>query len=1493
MTSRTTEIQRLIADIEGLLVHKGKRLHRVLAQEQDAREILEKIRAFLVSLQESNAVRSLGESDDEQQLSPLLARFVNQSSQLSPGEEAQTPGELGISPRTELGTLLEPLKLEMQTLLQERAKLVEEIRHLEQKRLQNYSLAQQVANQERMISEFLQVLMNRIRPGVNYKADAPQQDFGRQVGQEVEQKALPEFSAASSSTASSDLNPEALIVSSAPALSDSLDQLQQLTRLTGDLDHRLLALDSTVNAVFNALERNILTYHDSLSQSLSRMHSKGVQGETLLTNLIDNLSQHLRSDNTIQNASQNETKLEDRNNFTNVDSLVSPTEDIQSSTLMTSNNTDAGIVDSTDSIPDLDSILLNLNRVENDTTDPLPVNKIHENSARLEFEDTQTVEHKSQDKPQNQISASNDVDELYASLFGPGDIVDTAENINSQDSTRTLDNITDEERSIEGTNFDSYTVPGIDTSSHETATVSGEEKDSKAITEINLNISDGQNENVADITERLTVEGNLLASTPKIELPVEPEETFLGSDTEENIPSLSIESAISDTDLERYESQNPVKSLPDIVTAEEVMEDMWNTFPLEENTDIEVEETKGSEESIVTESIVNTDTLSSDTSFKSDITPDSTQVPESEAIPGRENIPKGGDTIAALTDLLPELGIQGDMFEVETFTQDQSIQEQKGQGPLDSVHPAENQEQTSSSILEEAEKSDDYLPASPEEDLLTQEQAAIDRSNLEISLNPEQRQQLNRDLNNFDAEQAPQPQVENHPESNTPLSTSAKDLPKLEISAWETPPGYSDSDSDPNLTEKCADTQLDLSPTLGLTEEISTQNITSSDIQSSDLQANDLSSGTANIDPAQVDDKVRNSIWYLGVDLGTTGISAVLLNRSTQEVYPLYWSAPSQPPLNSVQRSFRLPSEVYLPSSTVASEKTSVSSPDEAAEKQPRSPALDRNLFSAYLKPYLQVALPYKNHSEISLNKGRQKWEPLLQLNELSTIPLVWVVRSLSKLLLTFKSDRKSTTLGLTAAADGLPSETFDVVINNLAGVICTCPSNSSEQYRFNVREALLTSKLVQHPQQVFFVEEAVAGLLSELDGARGEIVKFKGSKRSLFPKSNSQTFIGNTLIVNIGASATEMGLVDIPQNLHELTHNKFMLHNFFYAGKAIEQDIVCQLLVPEKWRESRFSKPESASTQSSTSWKPSVPGLEQMRLSSLGLDKLELPRPGEADIKARIRLQQRLESSVLGQAILNAAGALKLILQQQESFQIELADQRWVLQRRDLESQVFVPFVRRLNREINRLLVARGIPTEAVDQAILTGGVASLGSVSRWLHQKLPNAKIIQDSYLGEDNTPKCTRVAYGLALLTLHPQVLEIPRQQYTDYFLFTELLQLLPQRAVSFGELIQLFEGRGINTRSCQQRLLAFLEGELPQGLIPEAENSQWITQGSLENPYYKAIATAPLFEKQGSLTYRPNLGQLERLRRYLDVIQASTQQSLKEPYTVNFVVGVQKE
>jgi hypothetical protein len=501
-------------------------------------------------------------------------------------------------------------------------------------------------------------------------------------------------------------------------------------------------------------------------------------------------------------------------------------------------------------------------------------------------------------------------------------------------------------------------------------------------------------------------------------------------------------------------------------------------------------------------------------------------------------------------------------------------------------------------------------------------------------------------------------------------------------------------------------------------------------------------------------------------------------------------------------------------------------------------------------------------------------------------------VRSLSKLLSTLRASQTSTTPALIANAVGMNIPTFSKVIKNIAGVICTCPSSWTEQYRFNVREAIVTSELISHPQQVFFVEEAIASLLPELDSANGQSIQISEKQGLRALKTSNYLLVGNTLAINIGATLVEMTLVDIPANMEELVYKNFMLHNFAYSGKGIEQDIICQLLLPPKSRQLRqpgqFHHEEANANP--WHWQPSIPGLDQMQFSNLGLEGLVLPKVGEPDTQARIRLQQRLESSLLGQALLDAALALKLILQHQETFTLEFADQSWVLQRRDLESQVFVPFVRRLNRELNKLLVARGIPTEAINQAVLSGGVASVGTINRWLRQKLPNAKIIQDLYLGENGAPNCSRVALGLTMLPLHPQVLDIPKQQYTDYFLFSELLKLLPNRSLTFGEVLQLFESRGINTRICQQRLLAFLEGELPPGLIPAASDYLWLTHHSQENLDYKAIDSLkaginspPLFEKQGNLSYRPNLQQVQLLLRYLDAIKSSTVQSLEEPYS----------
>jgi hypothetical protein len=1242
VTSRFEEIQKLIADIDDLFAKTGKRLPRVLSGQaaQEPRQVLERIRDFLSKLRESESENKLAE---QPQLSPLLAKFANQGNSESapqPNQNQQQSVQIPQEQKIDFSALLQPLQGELQVLLQERATLVQEIRQLEQRRLHNYSLTQQIANQEQMISEFLQVLMNRIVPITPQITD----------------------NLASGTTQHLDTNYSTELESaSTPSFSEST-QVEQLTRFAAELDRRLLSLDGTVNVVFEALQRNIHTYHDSLSQALARMHSQGVQTEHLMSSFVNNLTSHLQQSSL---RGENETSS-------------SPTIIQQDAPATTDLNTALFAVDE-------------------------PKSQVNVNPPTTASQsNTQLV--------------VDEVDQLYASLFGTENLVEQSQKV---DTNRDF-----------------------------------------------------------DITDNLSV----TASTMSAESPTKLQPEVIQNDVTPEIINREI-NVIDDASAL---TTNEVQQLDSLIVAEA-------PWLLELNADLVDASNPTSAISDTSEILI----FDNDTDVSLPPTEDLTIVSVQE--------PTIADTITAL----------GDLF----------------------IYVAPNTSEIKSSEVvpeEEEPQQPNYISASPQENLLSQAEAIAD-SVFDISLDEDQLEQLNQDLADFDRQLNFKEQPEINLENTLTEGESIVDL--LEIF--------------PASSEKTE-------PTIA-------------------------NSGSTN-QPESFN--LDGSVWYLGIDLGTTGISAALLNRSTNVVYPLYWSAENQSAATSLKPSFRLPAEVYLPGASLSGSE--MSNPETlhslapvAVASESQSETQTNSVYSAQLKPYLQIAIAYKNEQE--------KWEPVLQLNEFSAGPLIWIVRSLSKLFLTLKCDRTSTTPGLTAAVIGIDEQSFQTIINNIAGVICTCPSNWSEQYRFNVREALLTSKIVQHPQQVFFVEEAIASLLSELDGANGETVQFSVPEGSSPPIQSDRRPIGSTLTINIGATSTEMALVDLPENLQELTHSNFMLHGFAYAGKGIEQDIICQLLFPQKWRQPRQQIEGDRKTTNSNPlhWQPAIPGLDQMHLSSLNLEELELPRSGEPDITTRIRLQQRLESSPLGQAVLDTGLALKLILQHQESFILELADQRWMLHRRDLEAQVFVPFVRRLNRELNRLLVAKGIPTEAINQAILTGGVASCSAVRSWLRQKLPNAKIIQD-LSPTDASATCTRVAYGLAMLPLHPQVVEVAKQQYTDYFLFSELLRLIPERSLSFNEVIQLFENQGINTRACQQRLLAFLEGELPPGLIPSGQDSNWLTQTSKENPDYKAIATEPLFDKQGSLTYRPNSQQLQVLRRYLDAIKASTQQSFEEPYTVNFVL-----
>ncbi|WP_414575423.1 hypothetical protein [Anabaena sp. CCY 9402-a] len=1383
MTFRNDEIQKLIADIDNLLNSNGKRLSRLLSsQAQEPKEVLERTRDFLIQLQESERSEhsqqnwSVGQS----QKSPLLEKFIdqgqNQATSPPIASHQESTHSLTEQIKNELLTCIQPLQAEITALLQERTVLAQEIRQLEQRRLHNYSLSQQLANQEQIITEFLQVLMSRLAPALMPKIAEARVNYSSDVNNHHQ----------------SDLEPT---TATNQAFWESSSQTEHLTQLTQDLDQRLLSLDGTVNVVFDALQRNVNTYHESLSQALVRMHSRGLQGEQLLVSLLNNLTQHIQQN--LSSFSAPTPKLENQTPAVSPSSvspvapdLLQPTDvnlSVESELLFTDNINEespilAADLDATmsDRVPPTIGVgAASVSETIREHEDSLQPTVDHRLLETAEFEDLMTDE---LDKMLLQlgvdesISAENltipdilsedsgestddEVDRIYASLFGSDNyLINALLELNSESVMADL--------------------PGL------------EESDSVAIAPQNI-----------------LSEVDTAAMMPEAWFD-ESDTDFFDDTNPENIPDPPIES----TDLLLFAEPTPTSSFVDAV-------DLPAIQPSHE------------------------DTITSLTDLFADV--DIEELAKSWQLEETAPPPTLSTPELVIAEQLPVASAVEDVkaLIVETVEQKPPALTHKEPEQL----PAQ------------------FIPASPQENLLSPEVTQL--ANLpEIALNEEQWLKLHQDLAKLDEPnpQTPQSPIIGLESAEFWVSDGLRDRQQLDQEVTEntltvdfSPPEVSPANP---ISTPQTEAALDFSPTEKKKE------VTTTAYDSSVITPD------SPIDSTEIAPDTLDSVWYLGIDLGTTGISATLLNRSTGVVYPICWSAEQQPGTNNFQQSFRLPAEVYLPNTSLPPKQTDGS--DEKASQ------LKNHLYSAQLKPYLQVAIPYKNE--------QQKWQPVLQFNEFSAGPLIWIVRSLSKLLLTLKADRDSTTQGLIATAVGLDESSFHSIIDQIAGVICNSPSSWSEQYRFNVREALLTSRLVQHPQQVFFVEEAIASLLSILNGANGETVQFSTNEGLTPAQSSDYAIVGNTLVINIGATATEMGLVDVPDRLEQLTHNHFMLHGFAYASKGIEQDIICQLLLPPKYRQSRGENPEDHQKIHSNpwQWQSAFPDLDEAQWESLGLEDLELPRVGEPDIEARILLQQRLESSLLGQAVLDAALALKLILQRQETFSFELADQRWILQRRDLETQVFVPFVRRLNRELNKLLVARGIPTEAINQAILSGGVANLGVINRWLRQKLPNAKMMQDTYLGDNGIPNCSRVAYGLAVLPLHPQVLEESRHQYTDYFLFTELLRLLPDRTLAFGEVLQLFEARGINTSTCQQRLLAFLEGELPPGLIPVSPESTWLTQDSQANSDYQAIASTPLFAKQGNLTYRPNFSQLQIFHRYLNAIKASTQQSLDEPYTINF-------
>ncbi|WP_156119898.1 hypothetical protein [Leptolyngbya sp. KIOST-1] len=617
-------------------------------------------------------------------------------------------------------------------------------------------------------------------------------------------------------------------------------------------------------------------------------------------------------------------------------------------------------------------------------------------------------------------------------------------------------------------------------------------------------------------------------------------------------------------------------------------------------------------------------------------------------------------------------------------------------------------------------------------------------------------------------------------------------------------------------------------------------------------------------------DAAPTPLWFLGLDVGTTGLSAVLLERRGGQVYPLYWVDNAISGVTA-DKFFRLPTLASVVPvdganrygvQSVGSSTLTVNWSDGDASDQ-------GTVLLKTLKPYLKLSIP------ASLGEGADP-QPQIQWSDRDRLPLQVFQDGLRELLATLPQGLR-VEAAFTVGAVGLDAAAIAEALNQLRGVVVSYPANWPDTYTFNLREAVLGAGLSANPDDIYFVEDAIAAVLSGLPDPSTPLPQGNGQpmqQQTLY----ACPWTGGTVVLSAGATVTEVGIVNLPSALGDLTYSDFALHSMGYAGDAIDLDIICHLLHPAERRQSRPAQGSGRAVDAAGwGWQTAMPELDGTHWHDLNLDSCDMPRPAEPDLARRQRLYQRLEASLLGQSVLEAARHLKIILQHQPQFELELADQRWIVRSKDLEDRIILPYIQRINGHLNRLLSESGLNTQGINQVICTGGSASLPKIARWLRQKFPNATIVQDTY-HSDRPPSCSRVTYGLVNLVRYPQVLDLTRHQYSDMFLLMEVLRALPEQPMPLNGILHLLKERGLNVEACQAHLMALLE-RLPPGLLPNTSSGPLVLAPASND--LATLATTPLFTHPNGQVYVPNLEQGARLQAYMDQLLADKHQTLIDP------------
>lgn len=288
MTFENDQIQALIAEIDGVLRKASPRLPWVMSADvAQQRRVLERVRSYLVSLQPLSAVdKTFPLSRTKGGMQPSGPTRLEPLSHPASSAVGNLNQQILQSIVQDLrSSVTEPLQADVKALRQQREDLLYEIKQLEQQR-QQFQTRQQASQQE-MVTELLQVLMERLQESLRQQVVQSLADVGpgfgnSPLGDEAKSWGSPSERAALGAPTAANL----------PLLTPK-ERLEQLQRLQAQSDRLLMTLDSSISVVFEALQRNLYSYQESLSQGIDKMYGLGQQSEVMFKALVNSLASQL------------------------------------------------------------------------------------------------------------------------------------------------------------------------------------------------------------------------------------------------------------------------------------------------------------------------------------------------------------------------------------------------------------------------------------------------------------------------------------------------------------------------------------------------------------------------------------------------------------------------------------------------------------------------------------------------------------------------------------------------------------------------------------------------------------------------------------------------------------------------------------------------------------------------------------------------------------------------------------------------------------------------------------------------------------------------------------------------------------------------------------------------------------------------------------------------------------------------------------------------